>query len=58
MAGQNKISPVEYAKRMQDLGAGELIVSSIDRDGTGMGYDIAMLKGVVDAVRFRCWVRG
>ena len=36
---------------MQDLGAGELIVSSIDRDGTGKGYDIAMLKGVVDAVQ-------
>ena len=48
---KTKISPVEYAKRMQDLGAGELIVSSIDRDGTGKGYDIAMLKGVVDAVQ-------
>ena len=48
---KTKISPVEYAKRMQELGAGELIVSSIDRDGTGKGYDIAMLKSVVDAVQ-------
>ena len=48
---KTKISPVEYAKRMQDLGAGIDRVS-IDRDGTGKGYDIAMLKGVVDAVGF------
>ncbi|MFM2010529.1 MAG: hypothetical protein RLZZ479_920, partial [Bacteroidota bacterium] len=43
-------SPIEYAKRMQDLGAGELIISSIDKDGTNSGYDIDLLKSITDQV--------
>lgn len=47
---KTKMSPVEYAKRMQDLGAGELIVSSIDKDGTNSGYDLELLKSITDQV--------
>ena len=41
-----KKSPAEYALRMQDLGAGEIFLNSIDRDGTMKGYDINMIKSV------------
>ena len=45
-----KQSPVEYAKRMQDLGAGELIVCSIVNEGTGKGYDTKLLNMISAAV--------
>jgi cyclase len=35
-----KLDPVTFAKRMEDTGAGEIIVNSIDRDGTMVGYDL------------------
>ncbi len=42
--------PVEWAKRGADLGAGEILLTSIDRDGTFQGYDIALAKAVAAAV--------
>jgi cyclase len=45
--GQN---PVEYAKRMEQLGAGELFINSIDRDGTMLGYDLKLIRQVAEAV--------
>ncbi len=45
-----KKSPVEVARRVEELGAGELIINSIDRDGTMSGYDLQLLKSVVDSV--------
>lgn len=42
--------PVDYAREMQDLGAGELIVCSINREGTGKGYDTRLLRRVSEAV--------
>ncbi len=42
--------PVEYSKQMQDLGVGEIILTSIDRDGTWEGYDIDLIKQVASAV--------
>jgi cyclase len=45
-----KLNSATYAKQMQDLGVGELIVSSIDREGTGKGYDIKLLEMVSNAV--------
>jgi len=45
-----KIDPVEFAHRVEDLGAGELIVNSIDRDGTMSGYDINIMSKISDAV--------
>lgn len=47
---RTRTDPVQYAKRSQDLGAGELMVNSIDRDGTMAGYDVDLLSSVTDAV--------
>jgi cyclase len=43
--GRNKtgIDAIEFAKRMEDSGAGELLVTSMDRDGTQAGYDIDLM---------------
>jgi len=37
-------TPKDYARKMEDLGVGELIVTNIEREGTGRGYDVAMLS--------------
>ena len=42
--------PVAYAKRMQELGAGEILLASIDRDGTMSGYDLDLISRVAAAV--------
>jgi imidazole glycerol-phosphate synthase subunit HisF len=42
--------PVEYARAIEALGAGELVVQSVDRDGMMDGYDIALIKAVSEAV--------
>lgn len=47
---KTKENPIEYAKRMQDLGAGELLLCSIDREGTAQGYDLTLLEAVSNAV--------
>jgi imidazole glycerol-phosphate synthase subunit HisF len=44
------LDAVEWAQRSVELGAGELLVTSIDRDGTGSGYDTALLRAIVDRV--------
>ena len=41
---------VEWARRGQDLGAGEIVVNSIDRDGTGAGYDLEITGLITQAV--------
>lgn len=43
-------APVELAKHAQALGAGEILLNSIDRDGAMQGYDLRLVKGVADAV--------
>ena len=43
-------SPVELAKKAEELGAGEIFLNSIDRDGMMQGYDIELVKNVADAV--------
>jgi cyclase len=45
------IDAVEHALRMADLGAGELLVTSMDRDGTKSGYDLALIRTIADQVR-------
>jgi imidazole glycerol-phosphate synthase subunit HisF len=42
--------PVQFAKRMEDLGAGEIVVNSIDRDGAMQGYDLELLRQIRGAV--------
>jgi imidazole glycerol-phosphate synthase subunit HisF len=44
------MDPVEYAKKMQMAGAGELFLNSIERDGTFGGYDTELIKSVAKAV--------
>ncbi len=44
------IKPVEYATMMEDQGAGELFVNSIDKDGTMEGYDLELIRSVSSAV--------
>jgi cyclase len=41
---------VEWARRCQDLGAGELCVNSIDADGTRDGYELTITRAIVDSV--------
>lgn len=43
--------PVEAAKRIQDLGAGEIILQSIDRDGMSSGYDLDLIAKVSSAIQ-------
>jgi cyclase len=41
---------VEWAQRVEELGAGEILITSVDRDGTGDGYDIELIRNVSEAV--------
>ncbi len=45
------IDAVKWAKRLADLGAGELLVTSMDRDGTKVGYDIELTQRICEEVR-------
>jgi len=45
------IDAVDYAREVVDLGAGEILLTSMDRDGTKSGFDIALTRAVADAVR-------
>src|SRR5690242_20670043 len=44
------LDAVEYAREVVSLGAGEILLTSMDRDGTKKGYDIALTRAVADAV--------
>ncbi|QKT03186.1 imidazole glycerol phosphate synthase subunit HisF [Ectothiorhodospiraceae bacterium 2226] len=45
------LDAVEWARRMVDYGAGELLLTSMDRDGTREGFDLELTRAVSDAVR-------
>ena len=44
------IDAVEYAREVTALGAGEILLTSMDRDGTKTGYDVALTRAIADAV--------
>jgi cyclase len=44
------IDAVGYAKEVVGLGAGEILLTSMDRDGTRKGYDIALTRAIADAI--------
>lgn len=44
------IDAVDWAVRMADLGAGELLVTSMDADGTKRGYDLALMRRITETV--------
>jgi cyclase len=45
------IDAIEWAKEMEEYGAGEILLTSMDRDGTHLGYDIELTRAVVETVR-------
>jgi imidazole glycerol-phosphate synthase subunit HisF len=47
---QTGLDAVDWARRMQELGAGEILLTSMDRDGTRAGFDLALTRAVSDAV--------
>lgn len=44
------IDAVEWAKRMEDYGAGEILLTSMDRDGTKAGFNLPLTRAIADAV--------
>jgi imidazole glycerol-phosphate synthase subunit HisF len=42
---------IEWAKQVESLGAGEILLTSMDRDGTGLGFDLELLRRICAAVR-------
>nr|MBL8454977.1 imidazole glycerol phosphate synthase cyclase subunit [Zoogloeaceae bacterium] len=44
------LDAVEWAVRIAELGAGEILLTSMDRDGTRSGFDLALTRAVSDAV--------
>jgi cyclase len=48
---RSSLTPAEWARRLEALGAGEILVNSVDRDGTFQGYDLALVKDIARAVQ-------
>lgn len=47
---KTNLNPVEWAQQLESLGAGELLLTSMDRDGTWKGFDIELTRVISDAV--------
>jgi len=45
------INAVEYAQEVVSLGAGEILLTSMDRDGTKKGYDLGLTRAIADSVQ-------
>ena len=58
--GINKsgINPVEFARKVEALGAGEVVINAIDHDGVMKGYDINLIKSVRDSISLPMTVLG
>lgn len=52
------LNPVEFARQMAELGAGEIVINSVDRDGEMKGYDLDLVEQVRQAVRLPLTVLG
>ncbi|MFL5402272.1 MAG: imidazole glycerol phosphate synthase subunit HisF [Gemmatimonadales bacterium] len=48
---ETDLDAVSWSRRLESLGAGEILLTSMDRDGTGQGYDLPLLEAVTRAVR-------
>ncbi len=53
-----KADPIEFAQRLEQAGAGEIVVNAIDRDGQMAGYDLELAEGVRRAIRVPLTVLG
>ena len=47
---QTALDAIDWIRRLETLGAGEILLTSMDRDGTGEGYDLALVRLAADAV--------
>ncbi len=58
--GQNNtnLSPIDLALKFQDIGAGEIVINSIDRDGVMNGYDIELIENLYDKINIPITVLG
>lgn len=58
--GNNRtgMSPVEFAQKMQSLGAGEVVINSIDNDGVMKGYDLALARTIRESITLPITVLG
>ena len=45
---KTNIDAIEWAKKIEDLGCGEILVTSIDREGTCSGFEIDLIKKILD----------
>ena len=51
---ETPLEAIDWIRRLEALGAGEILLTSMDRDGTGEGYDLPLLvRGVRRRCRFR-----
>ena len=48
---ETSLEAVEWCRKVESLGAGEILLTSMDRDGTGEGYDLPLLRAVTSRVR-------
>lgn len=48
---ETELDVVEWAQKVESLGAGEILLTSMDRDGTKDGYDIALLRAITSVVK-------
>jgi len=52
------LSPVEFAQKVEELGAGEVVVNSIDRDGVAKGYDLELVRMIRETISLPMTVLG
>ena len=52
------VEAVSWAQKVEDLGCGEIIITSVDREGTGNGFDIDLTRMITDAVNIPVIVHG
>jgi cyclase len=50
-AANTDFNPLDFAKKMEDLGAGEIILNSVDNDGMMNGFDIPLVRNLADALK-------
>ena len=47
---------LSWAKNAEELGAGEILLTAIDQEGTGSGFDFSLVKMITDIVKFQLYV--
>lgn len=52
------IDAIEWAQKIQELGAGEIVLTSVDRDGTGNGFDTELIESISDKLSIPLIVHG